>query len=131
MAAFRNTTNYGIPWNTQEGHSFLQKFSVRKHYTFHSRNWRLKVRATQGFSSNWHQELSEFLQISEANGNRMITNTQTNAHTHTHTQTKWWYPNSYHVNGFLCFMYWIATFSKIRSHWTPRQPGAFHQFPQC
>jgi hypothetical protein len=26
-AAFRNTRNYGIPWSTQEGHSFLQRFS--------------------------------------------------------------------------------------------------------
>jgi hypothetical protein len=32
-------------------------------------------------------------------------------------------------------MYWIATLSKIRSHWTRAQPGAhpgaFYQFPQC
>jgi hypothetical protein len=58
MAAFRSTTNYRIPQNTWEGHSFMQNFSVTKHYTFHSRNWRFKVRATQGLSSNWHQELS-------------------------------------------------------------------------
>jgi hypothetical protein len=57
-ASFRNTSNCGIPWNTWEGHSFVQNFSVTKHYTCHSRNWRLKVRMTQGFSSNWHRELS-------------------------------------------------------------------------
>jgi hypothetical protein len=26
-ASFRNTINYGVPWNTREGNSFLQRFS--------------------------------------------------------------------------------------------------------
>jgi hypothetical protein len=43
-----------------------------------------KARAIQGFSSNWHRELSSFLEISEANWKRRITNTHTHTHTHTH-----------------------------------------------
>jgi hypothetical protein len=84
MAAFRNTRNCGIPWNTREGHSFLQRFSEGQnnttflHGTEHIQTERLKAVPQSDFGNPHQVSTNQWME----NWKRNIT--QTTIHTNTH-----------------------------------------------
>jgi hypothetical protein len=77
MAGFRNTRNYGLAWNSLEGHSFLQRFSEGQHSTPF-------IHGTEDLKSEPHKavphviwEWTQFLQISDGKlNNKYCTLTQ-------------------------------------------------------
>jgi hypothetical protein len=102
MAAFRNTRKCGIPWSTQERHSFLQRFSwgqktqlsFMELNTYNLSNSRLFLKLTLGIQPNFYKSENGKLKKKK---NHIHTNTHINIH------TKWTYPNCYLVNEFLNF----------------------------
>jgi hypothetical protein len=121
--AFRNSRNCGKPWSTKV-HSFPPRFSGVSWKIAHT------VSETQGCASKWIQGLNIHSK------NQWIPNwTRKSTHTHTHTQThkdtqKCYYTVGYLVSKFLNFHLLNYNVEQTRSHWTPGDPGAVHQFPQ-
>jgi hypothetical protein len=103
MADFRNTRNSIIPWSTQEGHSFLQRFSQEQNSTpFPHGTEHILSEWLKAFPQSDFGNATKFLQISEWQIE------QEKSHIHAHTETnvhtkKWWYLNCYLVKEFLNF----------------------------
>jgi hypothetical protein len=89
MASFRNTRNFGEPWSTQEGHSFMQRFSEGQnsahflHWIEHIQSEWLKTVPQSDF---W--DSSKFLQISEWQIEKEKSHIHIHKQTHKHKKVR-------------------------------------------
>jgi hypothetical protein len=129
---FMNTRNCSKLWSTRKGHTFPKRFSMVQrgtafpHGAEHTQSVWLKAVPQSDFKgSTYILNTSEF-QIEQEKSH---TQTHTHADACTYTHTKCRHAVHYLVSKFFIFNLFNDKVEQTRSHWTPGQPGALHQFP--
>jgi hypothetical protein len=121
-SAFRNTRKYGIPCNTQEGHSFLQRLSEGKNSTPF-------IHGTEHIKSEWHKAVPQVtLGINLISTNQWRKIEQRTSHTHKHTHT-----HTYIQGGDILIVMskWVNTFYLLNSSIEQDQKSLNTRTPWC